>query len=492
MKNILSLFALCLIMASSINPSYAEDRKPGFRIEITVDGLEADRIFIAYHLGNKQYIQDTVEVKNGLAIYEGDERLDGGIYLIVLPPDNNYFEVIIAEDQHFSIKTDVADLVANMRIKGCTENELFYENLQTISEIGLETSALETSLKEMEPGSEAYKTAQTKVKANYAKMGETRENLATEHPELFYAKVIRAMREPKVPEAPEGAGEDFAYYYYRDHYLKEIDWADKRLIRTPVMYNKIITYMTRVMSQHYDSLAQAAVGMITKAEANDTMYQYVAVTLLNYYANSKVMCHDAVYVAIVDKVYKNGNAWWAEEEQKKKIIDRANSLRWTMCGNIPPEMRMEDGAGTIHSMRAIEAEYTILYFWDYDCGHCKKVTPKMAKLLPKYKDKKVAFYGVSINGDIGKWQERLKEYGLDTIPGNIINVQDHDRSTHFDYYYDIRSTPRIILLDSEKRIRAKQISPEQLEEILDMQLKMEDSEKIFEGKGEDEEEEDGE
>lgn len=478
------LFVLCLVALSSISSSFAEDSKPGFRIEISVTGLEAEQVYIAYHLGNKQYIQDTIAATNGVAIFEGEERLDGGIYLIVLPPDNNYFEVIIAEDQHFSIKTDVADLVGNMKIKGCTENELFYENLQTISEIGLETTALEKSLKEMEADSETYKTTQAKVKANYAKMGETRESLATDHPELFYSKVIRAMREPKVPEAPEGADEDFAYRYYRDNYLKEVDWADKRLIRTPVMYNKIITYMTRILPQHYDSLAQGAVEMIDKASANDTMFQYVSVTLLNYYANSKVMCHDAIYVRIVDRVYKEGNAWWAEAEQKKKIIDRANSLRWTMCGNIPPEMRMEDGSGEIHSMRAIEAEYTILYFWDYDCGHCKKVTPKVAKLLPKYKDKKVAFYGVSINGDIGKWQERLKEYGLDSIPGNVINVQDHDRSTHFDYYYDIRSTPRIVLLDKDKRIRAKQISPEQLEDILDMQLKMEDSEKILDKKGE--------
>ena len=68
--------------------------------------------------------------------------------------------------------------------------------------------------------------------------------------------------------------------------------------------------MTRIMPQHYDSLAQAAVDMITKAEANDTMFQYVSVTLLNHYANSKVMCHDAIYVRIVDKVYKDGNAWW--------------------------------------------------------------------------------------------------------------------------------------------------------------------------------------
>ncbi len=489
MKTIVTFFSISLIFLSGIQPGFAADQKKGHRIEISVNGLEAENLFIAYHLGNKQYIQDTISVKNGLAIYEGDERLEGGIYLVVLPPQNNYFEIIIAEDQHFSIKTDVADLVGNMVVKGCTENQLFYENLQTISEIGKETTELEEKIKQLEKGSGEYEALQEKIKENYEGMNTARESLADEHPELFYAKVIRAMREPQVPEAPEGASEDFAYYYYRDHYLTEIDWADKRLIRTPVIHRKVMQYMTRLVPQHYDSLAAAAVYLIDKASANDTMYQYVTVTLLNHYANSKVMCHDAVYVRIVDHVYRDGNAWWAEAEQKKKITDRANSLRWTMCGSKAPEMRMEDGKGIVHSMHAIEAEYTVLYFWDIDCGHCKKITPKVAKLMPKYKDKNVALYSVSINGTVEKWQERLKEYGMDTLPGTILNVQDHKRTTHFDYYYDIRSTPRIILIDKDKRIRAKQISPEQLEDILDMQLEMEDSKKILDKKDEIEEEE---
>ncbi|MEM7514147.1 MAG: DUF5106 domain-containing protein, partial [Bacteroidota bacterium] len=45
-------------------------------------------------------------------------------------------------------------------------------------------------------------------------------------------------------------------------------------------------------------------------------------------------------------------------------------------------------------------------------------------------------------------------------------TQDHYRKSGFDQMYDIRSTPRIFLLDEKKNIVAKQISVEQLEDLL--------------------------
>ena len=122
-------------------------------------------------------------------------------------------------------------------------------------------------------------------------------------------------------------------------------------------------------------------------------------------------------------------------------------------------------------MHQLGTEFTILYFWDYDCGHCKKVTPKIGKLFPKYAGKSLSLWTVSINGSEDVWRNKLNEYGLDSE--GATNVSDHARKTGFDYYYDIRSTPRAFLLDKNMRILAKHITPEQLEEILDREFGME-------------------
>jgi hypothetical protein len=44
------------------------------------------------------------------------------------------------------------------------------------------------------------------------------------------------------------------------------------------------------------------------------MFQYVAVWLMNRYASSEIMGHDAVVVHLADRVYLAGKAPWASEE----------------------------------------------------------------------------------------------------------------------------------------------------------------------------------
>ena len=466
-RNLLSL-VIALFIAAGLQARTAE--QPGYRIEIKVKGFTENTMYLAYHMGNKQYMSDTVEASNGVAVFEGAKPLEGGIYLAVLPPENQYFEVIVADDQHFSLSTTKEDLIGSMKVKGSDENDVFYTSLQAINAQGAIADEIKKKMEGMDEGEEK-EALQKDLQAAFDAMNVSREELMEKHPHLFYAKVLKAMKDPVVPEEPEDADENWKFYYYRTHFFDHVDFGDARMLRTPVLHAKIMRFMDKLSIQHYDSLKVSAEYVISLAEKDSNVFQYVAITLLNKYANSKVMCHDAVYVHIVDLVYNNEKAWWADEEQVKKIVDRANALRWTMCGNVAPQMVMKDTGGKQRSMHGIKAKYTLLYFWDYDCGHCKKVTPKVAELFPKYKDKGVALWTVSINGDEDIWKEKLHEYKLDNI--GALNMQDHARKTGFDYFYDIRSTPRLFLLDENKKILAKQLATDQLEDLLNNLLEKE-------------------
>ncbi|MFK7971817.1 MAG: TlpA family protein disulfide reductase, partial [Bacteroidia bacterium] len=79
----------------------------------------------------------------------------------------------------------------------------------------------------------------------------------------------------------------------------------------------------------------------------------------------------------------------------------------------------------------------------------------------------VTLVTVSINGDLEVWKEKLGEYGFDK---HGLNLQDHARATGFDDKYDLSSTPRLFILDKDKKILAKQIAYDQMEEILDRYL----------------------
>jgi hypothetical protein len=61
---------------------------------------------LAYYYGDQQFAKDTAEIdKEGRFVFSGDETLDYGMYMVVLP-DGNYFEIVVAEDR-FSFTTSI-------------------------------------------------------------------------------------------------------------------------------------------------------------------------------------------------------------------------------------------------------------------------------------------------------------------------------------------------------------------------------------------------
>ena len=71
-----------------------------------------------------------------------------------------------------------------------------------------------------------------------------------------------------------------------------------------------------------------------------------------------------------------------------------------------------------------------------------------------------------------KWIKYLKD---NPDFAKMINVSDSpEKPSGFRTYYDVHTTPKILVLDKDKKIIAKQIEIEQLGEIIDHQLKMQE------------------
>jgi hypothetical protein len=101
--------------------------KSGYEIEITIRGLKDSTVFLAYHLGDKQYIKDTIKLDNaGHGKVIGQEALPQGIYMIVLP-GRKYFEMLISKDQRFSINCAYNDYFNTLKFTGSAENTAFVE-----------------------------------------------------------------------------------------------------------------------------------------------------------------------------------------------------------------------------------------------------------------------------------------------------------------------------------------------------------------------------
>jgi thiol-disulfide isomerase/thioredoxin len=438
----------------------------GYEIKVNVKGLSDSTCQLAYYFGDKQYIKDSAKADTkGNLLFKGDEDLPGGIYMVVLP-GKKYFEMIVDKEQYFNLETDNADLVANMKVKGSKDNEVFYDYLRWISERG---KRMEELKKELDANKEnAAKTIEIKEKqtALDAEVKKYKTDIIEKHPGILLTAIFKASTEPEVPQAPlkaDGTKDSlFPYRYFRAHYFDNIDMKDDRLLRTPVFAPKIKQYIERIIPQHPDSICAGATKMISLTNDKSDIFKYLVFYITNTYEKSNIMGMDAVFVCMAEQYYLSGKAFWIDSTQTEKIRERVTALKPCLIGKQAYNMRLLKPDFQPIALHDIKSKYTIVYFWDPSCGHCQKVTPKLSEFYKTSREKfDVEVMGVYIETDTTEWFKYIKEKEL-----TWLNAADLTLKTNFRAYYDIYSTPVIYVLDRNKKIIAKRIDVENLADFL--------------------------
>ncbi len=437
-----------------------------YEIKLTIKGIKNQNIQLAYYFGDKQYIRDSSKAdENGKLTFKGDENLPGGVYLAVLP-NRKYFEMIVDKEQKFSMETDTLDLISNMKVKGSKDNESFYEYLNWISVRGKEMERLKKEFdlaKGDEMKSKLIRDEQNNVDKS---VKEYKNNFITTHPDMLLSKIFNASWEPEIPEAPTlGNGRKdstFAYRYYKAHYFDKFDLKDDRLLRSPVFGNKIKQFFEKLTPQIPDSINQAAKRVINLTDEKSETFKFLVYWITNTYEKSEIMGMDAVFVYMAKNYYMNGKAYWVEDEQLGKIKERVTALEPCLIGVTANNMHLLKSDFHPIALNDIKKKYTLVYFWDPSCGHCQKVTPKLRDFYNTYKKEfDLEVLGVYIEADTTEWFKYIKEKEL-----NWINAADLLGTAQFRKYYDIYSTPVLYVLDRNKKIIAKRIDVEKIEDFL--------------------------
>lgn len=469
MRKIALLFAL-LGVAGFISAQNA------YSIKIKLPGYSEKQLFLGYHFGDKQYLKDTATVNaQGVFVFEGKEELPGGVYLIVMPPNNEYFQVLISKnEQKFSITADPKEPIKGIKIEGSPDNKLLYDYLNYLSARRPMADTLRAQLersKDNKPEIDRITKELEKINdevLNYQK------DLVAKYPKTLTGAIIKANLPLDIPEysGTQNVQDSLKWRYSLLHFFDNIDLADPRMLRTPFLFERINYYIEKLNIQHPDTLSKAVDFVLQKVKPVEETFKYYLIHFLNFYAKSNIVGMDGVYVHLVDKYYATGQAPWTDSTQLKNIVENANDLKPILIGKTAPNVQLERRDGTKFKMSDIQSEYTILYFWAYDCGYCKKSTPVMKEFYEKFNSKGVKLIGVCRKtpkdfpdcwkyvdeNSIGDWIQAVDPYGFTNI-------------------YYVTSTPQIFILDRDKKIISKRIAPEQLEEVMDRIIEMNQKEK---------------
>lgn len=453
---------LCLALAS------LQLSAKGYEISVDFDGIASEDVLLAYHYGDKQYIVDTFSLDTeGITVMSADTVLPAGMYMIVFPSlEMKYFEFIV-DEQKFSINGEVSDLVGTLEFKGSKENNIMYGDLRFVDKQRKRTEQLNAELAALEQGTDERTRKEEEIQEINESVRKSREKLSKDHPELLYTKVVLAVTEPDIPDAPileDGTADPyFQWNWIREHAFDNVDWNDERLLRSPAFYTIIYRYLNNYTYRVPDSVVLAVDHVLKQAEVNKEVYRFTLIWLLNEYANSSYMGMDRMYCHLALEYYDKGKAWWIDEAQKFKIVDEARRMMPTLIGNTAPNIAMKDLNGRTRSLYDVEAKYTILFFWDPDCSHCRKETPALKKVVDSIgATYDIKVFTVNTQYEVDKWLKFIDQRGL----GDWYNVMDFDQNSNFRALYHIKGTPVLYLLDSEKKIIAKRLGADQLGDFL--------------------------
>lgn len=491
MKKIaLALFVLISFTAAS---------QGGYEIKVNIKNFNDSVVYLAKYYFGKQYIVDTCsKINKGSFVFKGKKTLDKGIYFFVNKDKAHMFDFILNESSKFTFNSDVNEMQLNLRSPDSKENEDFFAYTRYYMTKNKEFGELREKTKSMNKADSA-KFIQEKVKVFTDDVTKFEESVVKAQQGTFFGDWLNLKTEKEVKVMPTlKNASDSAYYrfnYYKWHYWDGVNFKDDRLLGTQFFEERLKKYFDQIVQQlGPDSVIVDMDRILMQCPKEGEMFKYLYVHFMTNYENHKLMGFDKIFVHLVDAYLKTGIAKSIYDETTVgKIIEKSDRTKPLLIGAVAPELMMMDTttgklvnkmgfdtASTSESitklyyanmqklmplyktLSSVKAKYTILIFWDVECGHCQT---EMPKLLEAYHELKktvdVQVFSVYTLTEYEKWRKYIIDKKHD-----FINVYDPVHINNVKNKYDIFSTPKVYVLDKNKVIKSKHMPVEKIPELI--------------------------
>ena len=460
---------------------------PAKNIAISLTPLKNCKVYLGSYYGKGRVLVDSAQLNDkSVGVFKGSTKLPGGIYFIVSPQYTVQFELLIGNQQQFSIAGDTAQK-DNPVIKGSPDNDLFKEYSAVTIEKGKALMNQNQQMPAAKTKEDSAKIRNEIVRLN-KELQNYREDVIKKHPASLLTTLLTAMKRPEVPAIPIVKGKADSTYPYRfvkDHFWDDVAFNDDRLLRTPFFEPKLDDYFKYYVSPEPDSIVKEVKYILLSARTGKEMYPYLLTKFTNKYMNPEYMGQDKVFLYLFDNFYSKGDTTFLNPASRKTIFERAYSMMANQLGNPAPLLNLRDTTEKVISLYGIQSPLTLVVFWDPTCSHCKEELPRIDSIYrAKWKSLGLSIYAVNTaEKTMDELKKFVKEKNLSTDwihvyqPKAERDAEQAAGQPNFRQLYDVFKTPTLYLLDEKKNIIAKQLSIEQFDDLIIAKLKKQNSSK---------------
>ena len=469
----------------AVNKSSAVVKKPvitkqvvtgGREIAITLTPLKNCTVYLGSYFGKGMTLVDSTRLdQNSKGVFKGPNKLTTGIYFVVSPTYTIQFELLMDPQQRFSIQADTSAKESAI-IKGSPDNDLFKNYAVFSNEKGRMLQQLKLALLSAN-GTEADKI-RASIASTEKEIKQYQINIHKTHPTSLLSTLFYIMQRAELPAVPIVKGKPdsaYPYQYVKQHYWDNVLFNEDRLLRTPFFEPKLDEYFKYYVSADPDSIISEVKQMLLMAKTGKEIYPYLLTKFTNKYINPEFMGQDKVFVYLFENFYAKGDTVLLNPASRKSITERAYSLMANQIGQQAPVLNLTDTSGKKVGLYTINAPFTIVTFWDPNCGHCKEEIPRYDSIYQaKWKSKGVAVYSVNIyENENAAWKKFIVDRKLSADWYQVYQTKEDKQAEekaglpNYRQLYDIFKTPTVYLLDDKKRILAKQLTLEQFDALMD-------------------------
>lgn len=415
-------------------------------INITVNGINSGEVRLLGIFADQQFLADKATVNaQGQFRFAREESYDPGAYWVVLPNDQ-HFQMLISEDQTFNITTDINNIYGAMQVEGSIDNQLLQQT--QVYEEGYQ--ARYRALNGASP--------QQLIEERNGHLN----GIFEQHPNSFFTSFKRAGQNPSLRlDKPE----DEQVYWYCVDYWSVVDFTDDRLIRTPVIKNKLQRYFKELTNQNPDSIKANTDMLLSLVPAGTEYYKYFAnwITIQYEPAKTTLMDAEAVWVHMIQNYFTYDKAFWSDSANTYALQLRAAEMANSLVGQAGPNVQVPDESGQIRALYDLTAPYLVVYMYNPDCEHCQEQTPKLVSLHQQWKSQtsqEVDVYAIAIDTEADKWKNYIAQTGM-----TWTNVFDPTNKSIYKTYF-VNVTPEVYLLGPDRKIIAKNLDVSQIEDAI--------------------------
>ncbi len=454
MKNIFSLL-LALFFAAALKA------EKGCEITVKLDYYRYDTLWFGTSLG-KRAVPDFAAViqADGSFVLKTDKALDEGMYAIIYrrTPSSalQFFQCwLVGGQRKFSISTNISLPYEKPVIVGSLENVVLFDYLRQLN----------TQDKRMDEVVEHDRFMQTetdfreRVKVE-EEMNQFQMDFIKNNPAGLTTKLVQQTLFPIPPAntANKGNWQQEAkerWQYQKAHFFDNTDLSTSGFLTYLQWLDRTDFFLLSLPPADPDTLKSLIDLVFKKLEGNQVGYDYYQKYLTNSFTKLSKYRSDEVYVYLVRNYLEKGKANWASANDVRNATNTANSMELLFEGKPAPSVTMFDREEKPVPLYDIPAKLTLLVFYMPDCGHCKREIPEIAKKYENYKEKglKVAAVCLKTGDDTPSCWEFTDTQDL---PKDWYLLADPKRQANLNSVFNIKSFPRLFLLDADKNIVFKQ------------------------------------